>query len=87
MTSTELLWLQEGALKLCLNPLKLLLCSIALDGGESRSHNSFLCALGIGDCGMKFIEHRLLFIGLLVPSYRGCGDLSFLSKNQIQTRL
>jgi hypothetical protein len=41
--------------------------------------------LGFGDCGMKFVKHMPLFIGLLVPSCRGHGDLAFLSTNQIQT--
>jgi hypothetical protein len=36
---------------------------------------------------MKFIEHMPLFIGLLVPSRRGRGDLAFLSTNRIQTML
>jgi hypothetical protein len=30
---------------------------------------------------MKLIEHMLLFIGLLVPSHGGLGDLAFLSTN------
>jgi hypothetical protein len=45
MTSTELLWLQEAALKLHLDPLKLLLHSIASDGGESSSRSGYLRAL------------------------------------------
>jgi hypothetical protein len=84
---TELLRLQDAALKLCLDPLKLLLGSIASDCGELSSPNGFLCALGFGDCGMKFVENMPLFIGLLVPSRRGHRDLAFLSTNQIQTRL
>jgi hypothetical protein len=87
MTSTELLRLQEAALKLHFDPLKLLLGSIASDGGELSSPDSFLCALGFGDCGMKFVEDSSLFIGLLVPSRRGHRDLAFLSTNRIQTRL
>jgi hypothetical protein len=58
-----------------------------LDGGKSSSSGGFLCAQGFGDCRLKFIEHKLLFIELLVPSHRGRGDLAFLSTNQIQTRL
>jgi hypothetical protein len=87
MTLTMLLWLQEEALKLCLDPLKPLLGSIALDDGESSSCGGFLYVLGFGDCGMKFVEHRPLFIGLLVPSHRGCEDQAFLSTNRIETRL
>jgi hypothetical protein len=87
MTSTELLRFQEGALKLRLDFLKLLLGLIASDGGESSSHRGFLCALGFVDYGLKFVEHRPLFIGILVPSCRGRGDLAFLTTNQIQTWL
>jgi hypothetical protein len=81
----ELLWLQGAALKLHLDPLKLLLGSIALDGGESSSCGSYLRAVGFGACGMKFDEYGLLFIGFLVPSHRGCGVLHFLSTNRTQT--
>jgi hypothetical protein len=84
---TELLRLQEAALKLHLDPLKLLLGSIASDGGESSSCGGFLCVLGFGDCGMKFIKHMPLFIGLLVPSHRGRVVLAFLSTNRIQSQL
>jgi hypothetical protein len=87
MTSTELLRFQEGALKLRLDFLKLLLGLIASDGGESSSHGGFLCALGFVDYRLKFVEHSPLFIGILVPSCRGRGDLAFLSTNQIQTWL
>jgi hypothetical protein len=80
-TSNKLLWLQEEALKLRLVPLTLVLGSIASDGGELSSPDCFLCALGFVDCGMKFIAHMPLFIGLLVPSRRGHGDLDFLSTN------
>jgi hypothetical protein len=82
-----LLWLQEVALKLSLDPLKLLLGSIASDGGESSSHDSSLCSLGFGVCGAKSEKHRPLFIGLLVLTRRGCGVLYFLSLNQTRTRL
>jgi hypothetical protein len=51
------------------------------------SPDGFLCALGFGDCRMKFVEHMPLFIGLFVPSRRGHRDLAFLSANQIQTQL
>ena len=64
-----LLRLQEVALKLCLDPLKLLLGSIALDGGESSSHDGFPRALGFGAYGIKFDEHGLLFIALLAPDH------------------
>jgi hypothetical protein len=43
--------------------------------------------LGFGACGIKFDEHGPLFTGLLVPSHRGCRDLSFLSSNRTQTQL
>jgi hypothetical protein len=76
-----------AALKLHLDPFKPFLGSIASDDGELSSPNGFLCSLGFGDCGMKFIEHMPLFIGLSVPSRRGHGDLAFLSTNGIQTRL
>jgi hypothetical protein len=82
-----LLWLQEVALKLCLDPLKLLLHSISSDGGESSSRDGYLRALGFGVCGTKFDEHVPLFIGLLVLARRGCRVLHFLSINQTQTRL
>jgi hypothetical protein len=81
------LWPQGVALKLCLDPLKLLLGSIALDGGELSSRSGFLRALVFGACGIKYDEHGSLFIGILVPSCRGCGDLSFPSSNRTQTRL
>jgi hypothetical protein len=68
MTSPELLRPQGVALKLHLDPLKLLLGSIALDDGESSSHNNFPRALGFGACGIKFDEHGLLFIGLLASN-------------------
>jgi hypothetical protein len=87
MISTELLWLQEAALKLHLDPLKLILGSIDLDGGESGLCGSYLRALGFGASGMKFDEYGPLFIGLLVPTHRGCRVLYFLSTNQTQTRL
>jgi hypothetical protein len=67
MTLPKLLQPQGVALKLHLDPLKLLLRSIALDGGELSSHGGFPQALGFGACGIKFDEHRLLFIGLLAP--------------------
>jgi hypothetical protein len=78
---TELFWLQEATIKLRLDPLKLTLGSIASNGGELSSPNGFHCALGFGDCRMKFVEHMPLFIGLLVPSRRRHGDLAFLSRN------
>jgi hypothetical protein len=65
MTSPELLRPQGIALKLCLDPLKLLLGSIASDGGELSSHGGFPRVLGFGACGLKFDKHGLLFIGLL----------------------
>jgi hypothetical protein len=82
-----LLRLQEVALKLCLDPLKLLLGSIASDGGESSSRGAYLRALGFGLCGAKSDEHGLLFIGLLVLTHTGCRVLSFLSLNQTRSRL
>jgi hypothetical protein len=87
MTLTKLLRLQQATLKLHLDPLKLLLGSIASDDSELSSPDSFLCALGFRDCRMKFVEHMPLFIWLLVPSRRGHRELAFLSTNQIQTRL
>jgi hypothetical protein len=86
-TSHGLTRAQGVALKLRLIPLKLFLCSITSDGGESRSRSNFYQVLGFGACGIKFDEHGPLFIGLLVPSHRGCRELSFLSSNQTQTRL
>jgi hypothetical protein len=86
MTSPMLLQLQEVALKLCLDPLKLLLGSIASNGGESSSHDSYLRALGFGVCGTKSDEHEPLFIGILVLSCRGCRVLPFLSINRTQTQ-
>jgi hypothetical protein len=77
-----LLQLREVALKLCLDPLKLLLGSIALDGSKSNSRSGYVHALGFGVCGAKSNEHGSLFIGLLVLTRRGCGVLSFLSLNQ-----
>jgi hypothetical protein len=76
-----LLWLQEVALNLCLDPLKLLLGSIASDGGESSSRSGYPRALGFGVCRTKTDEHGPLFIGLLVLARRGCGVLPFLSIN------
>jgi hypothetical protein len=89
MTSTEILWLQESALKLHLNPLKLLLGSIASDDDELRSRGSYLRVLGFGACRTKFDEYEPLFIGLLGPTRRGDGVLHFLSINRtlIQLRL
>jgi hypothetical protein len=87
MTSSKLLRLQEVALKLCLDPLKLLLGSIASNSDESSSRGGYLRALGFGVCGTKSDEHGPLFIGLLVLTHRGCGVLPFLSINQTQTRL
>jgi hypothetical protein len=87
MTSTEILWLQEAVLKLHLDPLKLLLGSIALDGSESSSRGSYLCVLGFGTCGTKFDEYGPLFIGLLGPTRRGDGVLHFLSINRTLIRL
>jgi hypothetical protein len=84
---TELLRIQEAARKLHNDPLKLLLGAIASDGDKSSSCGSYLRALGFGACGMKFDEYGPLFIGLLVPTRRGCGVLRFLSTNRTQTRL
>jgi hypothetical protein len=70
MTSPVLLWLQV-ALKVCLDPLKLLLDSIPSDGGESSSRGVCVHALGFGVCVAKSGEHVPLFIGLLVLTRRG----------------
>jgi hypothetical protein len=58
MTSIELLRLQEAALKLHLVPLKLLLGSIASDGGESSTRGGYLHALGFQYLRTK-IHHRM----------------------------
>jgi hypothetical protein len=50
----------EVALKLRLDPLELLLGSIALGGGESSLCSGYLHALGFRACGMKFDEHEPL---------------------------
>jgi hypothetical protein len=71
MTSSKLLRLQEVALDLRLDPLKLLLGPIASNGGELSSRSGYLRALGFGACGMKFDEHVPLFVGLLVLTHRG----------------
>jgi hypothetical protein len=81
MTLPVLLRLQEVALKHCLDPLKLLIGSIASDGGESNSRGGYLCALGFAVCGTKSDVHVPLFIGLLVLDCRGCGVPPFLSIN------
>jgi hypothetical protein len=64
MTSAKLLRLREVALKLCLDPLKLLLGSIASNGGESSLCGGYLHVLEFGACRMKFDNHGPLFIGL-----------------------
>jgi hypothetical protein len=87
MTSPELLWTQGVALKLRLDPLKLLLGSIALDGGESSSHGSFPRALGFGACRIKFDEHGLLFIGLLAPDHSWEKVLVILSLTELDSAL
>jgi hypothetical protein len=68
-----LLQFQEVSLKLHLDPLKLFLGSIALDGVESV-------------CGTKSDEHGALFMGLLALARRGCRVLHFLSINRTQTQ-
>jgi hypothetical protein len=85
MTSAKLLRLQEVALELQLDLLKLLLGPISSDGGESSSRNGYLRALGFGACGTKFNEHGPLFIGLLVLTRRGRGLLLVLPQRQIKT--
>jgi hypothetical protein len=60
-----LLRLQETALKLCLDPLKLLLDSIASNVSESSPRDSYLRALGFEVSRTKSDEHELLFIGVL----------------------
>jgi hypothetical protein len=82
-----LLRLQEVAPKLCLDPLKLLLGSIASNGGESSLFSGYICVLGFGACGTKFIKHGPLFIGLLVWTRRGLRVLQFLSLNRTLIRL
>jgi hypothetical protein len=79
--------LQGAALQLCLAPLKLHIGSIASDVEESSSCSGYLRALGFGACGTKFDEYGPLFIGLSVPSSRGCEVLHFLSMNRTLIRL
>jgi hypothetical protein len=76
MTSAKLLWLQEVALKLRLDPLKLLLSSIASDGGGSSLCGGYLHALGLGACRTEFDEHVPLFIGLLLLNHSTRGVLT-----------
>jgi hypothetical protein len=83
----ELLELQEVALEHHLNPLKLLLGSITLNGNELSLHGGYLRALGFGACETKSDEHDLLFIGLLVLARRGYKVLPLLSINRTQTQL
>jgi hypothetical protein len=87
MTLPMLLWLQEVALKLCLDPLKLLLSSIASDDDELSSRGGYLRVLRFGVCGTKSEEHGPLFLGLSVLARRECRVLPFLSLNRTQTRL
>jgi hypothetical protein len=77
----------RSSLKLHLDLLKLLFGSIASDGGELSSRGSYLRALGFGACGTKFDEYGPLFIGLSVPTSRGCEVLHFLSMNRTLIRL
>jgi hypothetical protein len=86
-TSSKLLWLQEVALKLHLDPLKLLLGSIASDGDESSSHDGYLRVRGFGVCRTKYNENGPLFIGVSVLTHRGCEVIPFLSINRTQTWL
>jgi hypothetical protein len=79
--------LRGAALQLRLVPLKLLLGSIASGFDESSLCGSYLRALGFGSYMTKFNEYKLLFIGLLGPTRRGCRVLCFLSINRTLIRL
>jgi hypothetical protein len=86
-TLPELLRPQGVALKLRLDPLKLLLGSIALDGSELSSHDTFPRALGFWACRIKFNEHDLLFIGLLALDRSWEKILAILSLTELDSAL
>jgi hypothetical protein len=70
-----------------LDPLKLLLGSIASDDLKSSLCGGYLRVLWFGACGMNFDKHGPLFIGLLLPNRSTCRVLTDSIIGLIQNRV